>query len=134
MLEMWQDSKFILLRFSEQVFPNICSFPTFLYRFFQNEVSNNAQSSCFMKIVSTKNFIQYFQLLVFIRAYFFKQFANMIFMFFLFVFMLHFRWLFSQKVKKSKWSIYCLLRVRKSLFCILLEKDYWKLIIVQAST
>ena len=30
--------------------------------------------------------------------------------------------------KKSKWNNYCSLRVRKSLFHIILEREYWKLL------
>ena len=44
------------------------------------------------------------------------------FMFLLCVLMLHFGRSFSEKNKKSKWSNYRSLRVRKSLFHILLEK------------
>ena len=57
----------------------------------------------------------------------------MIFKSFLRVFMLHFRGSFSQKIFKKQvekllFAQKKLEQVRKSLFQILLERDYWKLL------
>ena len=108
-------------------FSKYLCFPTLLDSFFWNVVSNNAQSRCFIQCFqrSTKILRSTFKhLYLFERVFYkFRQFANMIFMFLLCVFML----LFQKKYQK-KWSNYCLLKVRKRFFHILLGREDWKLL------